>query len=103
MAPTTLAVECTHAELKDGQMKEVAFGKDGKVLLSKVQGQIYATSSQVRPPARLSSSRRCRSMLTALSVSQLVRSDERTRSARTTARPSLRASFLAEDALSAPG
>lgn len=48
MAPTTLAVECTHAELKDGQMKEVAFGEDGKVLLSKVQGQVYATSSQVR-------------------------------------------------------
>jgi len=34
-------------ELKDGQMKEVEIpGTDGKVLLSKVQGQFYATGSR---------------------------------------------------------
>ena len=58
MAPTTLAVECTHAELKDGEMKEVAFGDEGKVLLSKVGGEIYATSSKVRPGSARSGSRR---------------------------------------------
>lgn len=51
MAPTTLAVACTPADLKDGQMKEVDFG-EGKVLLSRVAGELYATSSQVRPASR---------------------------------------------------
>ncbi|KAG9050755.1 hypothetical protein FS837_002699 [Tulasnella sp. UAMH 9824] len=33
------------SELQDGQMKQVDFGKDGKVLLSKVRGRVQATSA----------------------------------------------------------
>lgn len=51
MALSTFSVDCTSDELNDGQMKEVEIGegeKKGKVLLSKVKGVVYATSSQVR-------------------------------------------------------
>ncbi|KAG8953414.1 hypothetical protein FRC04_002256 [Tulasnella sp. 424] len=33
------------SELQDGQMKQVEFGKEGKVLLSKVRGRVQATSA----------------------------------------------------------
>ncbi len=39
----TLAV-CDASELKDGQMKQVDFD-EGKVLLSKLGGKVYATSA----------------------------------------------------------
>lgn len=54
MALSTFSVDCTSDELKDGQMKEVEIGegeRKGKILLSKVKGVVYATSSQVRSPS----------------------------------------------------
>lgn len=56
MALSTFSVDCTSDELNDGQMKEVEIGegeRKGKVLLSKVKGVVYATSSQVRSPSSI--------------------------------------------------
>lgn len=44
MSETKTVAVCDASELKDGEMKQVEFD-DGKVLLSKVQGKIYATSA----------------------------------------------------------
>lgn len=44
MASTKSIAVLDAAELKDGQMKEVAF-EDGKVLLSKLGNKIHATSA----------------------------------------------------------
>ncbi|KAG8864466.1 hypothetical protein FRB96_004969 [Tulasnella sp. 330] len=43
-AATTIAV-LDDSELPDGSMKEVGFGSDGKVLLSKLRGNVHATSA----------------------------------------------------------
>jgi len=44
MSFTTVAV-LPESELKDGQMKEVAFGSEGKILLSRLGDKVYATSA----------------------------------------------------------
>ncbi|KAJ7220091.1 hypothetical protein GGX14DRAFT_585494 [Mycena pura] len=44
MSLTTVAV-LPESELKDGQMKEVAFGSEGKILLSRLGDKVYATSA----------------------------------------------------------
>ncbi|KAL5485940.1 AIF1 [Sanghuangporus weigelae] len=44
MSTTTIAV-LSESELKDGELKEVAFGDEGKILLSRIGDKIHATSA----------------------------------------------------------